>query len=171
MRDKLKQDLLTLKSIWTAFILSAGLFAVVLMTTELGASDDVFLPMVISMIAFVEVPILFIMRYQFLGSLALFEPNDLRVDERTETDALIEPVRAASERYKLASWINFSIAESILIMGFTSSFLSGSLAWYAGAVIVYIALMVLIRPTLAGVMCTLTGPQRQGLREALAQAP
>ncbi len=147
--------------------MSLVVYGVVLMTSELPGEEGP-LPLALSGVAAMEVPMLFFMRFQLLGpTLGLFAPNDMRVDTVAPETAVSAAVRKAAAKFNTGCIVGFAIAESIAIFGFVGSFISGEPIWYMGWSTVAAGLLVLQFPRTEGVLGLLEASVRVRVRELL----
>ena len=159
------KPLRTLRMLWCVFLLNPLTFAAVLWFAAVPeASVEPTIIWALMGTALLEVPMLFFIRRLTLGHLALIEPRDLRVTEIADAEGLTAAIAGAAARYSTGSIISFALVESILVMGFVASFLSGEAVWFAATTVLFWMLLLVVRPQMAGVMCLMTGPQRQALR-------
>ncbi len=166
--EMLKRVLATLRIVWMAFLVTPVVFAVVLyVAAGQGEPPEPMVPLSVSMVALMEIPAMFFVRWRMLGSLALSEPEDLRAEGRTEEALLEDAIRSAAARYNAASMVSFAFAESVMLMGFVSTYISGSFVWFGLLAPVAFGLLILIRPSQGGVMCVMTPEDRQGLRHMM----
>jgi len=165
--DAIDQTLRTLRILWLAFLASLLTFVVVLVFVDGGSEVEPMLPLMLVVVGLTEVPVLFFMRWQALGTLALREPEDLRAEGRVEGDALDASVRRAAVRYQTATIVSFALVESVVLMGFVASFMSGSVAWYGAMATLGLILFLVLRPTRGGILSVLTPQEREGVRQRL----
>lgn len=166
--ESLGRILNTLRIIWFAFIVTPFVFgAVLFVLAPDGEGADPMLPLILAFVALTEVPALIFMRFKLLGGLAVIEPNDMRVDERVEGEALEEAIRVAAAKYNTGSIVSFAFCNAIVLMGFVGSYVSGSLLWFGGLAVLGLTALIAVVPRRAGVMSTMTPEQRQGLRQLI----
>jgi len=162
---QLESTLKILRLVWMAFVGSIATFLVVLIVVDAASDVEPLIPLMLAFVAFTEVPILFVMRKQMLGTLALREPEDLRAEGRVDGDALEGALKGAAMRYQTGSIVSFALVESIVIMGFVASFMTGSWVWFGGHAGVALVLYFVLRPTRGGALSILTPQEREGVRQ------
>jgi len=163
--DSMKRMLRTLQIIWMAFLVVPLPLGVALFTAAPdGADSDPMVPFVICFVALMQIPVMLFMRFQQMGTLALIAPDDLRAEGRVEGEDLDEAVRAAAAKYNTGAIVSFAFAESILMFGFVSSFISGNLLFFGALTVLGVATLLVVRPSESGILCLLTPEQRAGYR-------
>ncbi len=168
LRDLIAAQLGKLRILFGAFAASVLVFAVVVNVAKgpVDGSDPV-LPLVLGVAALGEVVMLFVMRHMMMGTVALRMPEDRRVGQTVDGEALGAAVRKASGRYFTGSIVGFAISESVALLGFVAAFVGGEpIAYlpYAGAALLLLAVQF---PTTGGLLSILTPEERAGARRAL----
>jgi hypothetical protein len=154
--------------LWTAFAFVPIVFGIILVLQPGPAGDpQPMVPPMLVVVALMQLPVLIFMRLKTMGSVALFEPDDLRTTDIAKGSDLDSAVMHAQARYRTGTIVSLAFAESIVIFGFVSSFLTGQLLWFVGHWLVQFMLLLLIRPRAGGLLATLEPAERQGLRQGM----
>jgi len=162
--DQVERTLKTLRVMWLAFLASLGTFIAVLVLVDEPLKFEPLMPVLCSVVALVETPVIFFFRWQMLGTMALRAPEDLRAEGRVEGEALDTALLNAAMRYQTVSIVSYALVESVALLGFMSSYVTGSLSWYLGHAAWATVLFLLLRPTQGGILSVLSPQEREGVR-------
>ena len=154
--------------LWLAFALTPIAFGILLVIQPEPAGDlQALVPPMLSFMALLQLPFIFFMRLKTMGSVALFEPDDLRTTDLAEGPELDSAVMHAEARYRTGTIMSLAFCESIVIFGFISTYMTGQMLWFVAHWVVQFLLMLAIRPRAGGLLATMEPAQRQGLRRGM----
>lgn len=163
IRTVINAGLRVTRIVWAAFLINPVILGIILVFVQPEGSDDALtiLPLVLCMMSLVQIPVMLFMRMRLMGGVGLVAPDDFRT---TDTEPVTKlQAQFADNRYRTGTLVSLAFAESIVLFGFVSSFVTGSLIWYPILGAMGGLLMAVLFPQKAGLLIQFEGPQRKTL--------
>lgn len=155
--------LLTLRVVWGAICASVGVLGATLFVVTVPPVGETLLPLLLA----AQIPVVAlgigVVRVQQLGPRLGLWPADVLRAEAAPREEALRAAAAALPRYFSGTVVGLALAESVAVLGFVSSYLTGDLAWFSLHAACAGALLAVQVPRFGGLLALLEPGQAKAL--------